>query len=108
MNNSAKPDDRTVEQIASNIFHVLPLLRKIIGTTMVMAATYMLQMFDLIYITTKGGPGSTTMNLPLMLYSVYKNENNYGYSNAIGVCIVIAGVVCMTLIKAMRVNEEDY
>ena len=52
---------------------------------------------------------STTMNLPLMLYSVYKNENNYGYSNAIGVCIVIAGVVCMTLInKAMRVNEEDY
>ena len=36
-------------------------------------------MFDLIYITTKGGPGSTTMNLPLMLYSVYKNENNYGY-----------------------------
>ena len=28
MNNTAKPDDRTVEQIASNIFHVLPLLRK--------------------------------------------------------------------------------
>lgn len=93
----------------TDIFVVLPLLKKIIGTTMVMAATYMLQMFDLIYITTKGGPGSATMNLPLMLYSVYKNENNYGYSNAIGVCIVIAGVVCMTLInKAMRVNEEDY
>ena len=37
---------------------------------------------------------------------VYKRQ---GYSNAIGVCIVIAGVVCMTLInKAMRVNEEDY
>lgn len=28
MSNTAKPDDRTVEQIASNIFHVLPLLRK--------------------------------------------------------------------------------
>lgn len=25
---NTKPDDRTVEQIASNIFHVLPLLRK--------------------------------------------------------------------------------
>lgn len=86
---------------------MLPLLRKIIGTTMVMAATYMLQMFDLIYITTKGGPGTATTNLPLMLYSVYKSENNYGYSNAIGVCIVIAGVVCMTLInKAMKVNRR--
>ena len=104
---AARVDGATSFQ--TDMFVVLPLLRKIIGTTMVMAATYMLQMFDLIYITTKGGPGSTTMNLPLMLYSVYKNENNYGYSNAIGVCIVIAGVVCMTLInKAMRVNEEDY
>ena len=28
MNDAAKVDDRTVEQIASNIFHVLPLLRK--------------------------------------------------------------------------------
>ena len=104
---AARVDGATSFQ--TDMFVVLPLLRKIIGTTMVMAATYMLQMFDLIYITTKGGPGSATMNLPLMLYSVYKNENNYGYSNAIGVCIVIAGVVCMTLInKAMRVNEEDY
>lgn len=104
---AARVDGATSFQ--TDMFVVLPLLRKIIGTTMVMAATYMLQMFDLIYITTKGGPGSTTMNLPLMLYSVYKNENNYGYSNAIGVCIVIAGVVCMTLInKAMRVNEEYY
>ena len=104
---AARVDGATSFQ--TDMFVVLPLLRKIIGTTMVLAATYMLQMFDLIYITTKGGPGSTTMNLPLMLYSVYKNENNYGYSNAIGVCIVVAGVVCMTLInKAMRVNEEDY
>ena len=89
---AARVDGATSFQ--TDMFVVLPLLRKIIGTTMVMAATYMLQMFDLIYITTKGGPGSATMNLPLMLYSVYKNENNYGYSNAIGVCIVIAGVVC--------------
>ncbi len=104
---AARVDGATSFQ--TDLFVVLPLLRKIIGTTMVMAATYMLQMFDLIYITTKGGPGTATMNLPLMLYSVYKTENNYGYSNAIGVCIVVAGVVCMTVInKLMKVNEEDY
>ncbi|MBQ8143490.1 MAG: sugar ABC transporter permease [Butyricicoccus sp.] len=95
--------------LQTDLFVVLPLLRKIIGTTMVMAATYMLKLFDLIYITTKGGPGNVTTNLPLLLYSVYKSENNYGYSNTIGVCIVIAGVVCMTLInKLMKVNEADY
>lgn len=104
---AARVDGATSFQ--TDLFVVLPLLRKIIGTTMVMAATYMLKLFDLIYITTKGGPGTATTNLPLMLYSVYKSENNYGYANTIGVCIVIAGVVCMTVInKLMKVNEEDY
>ncbi len=93
----------------TDLFIVLPLLRKIIGTTMVMAATYMLQMFDLIYITTNGGPGKATTNLPLLLYGVYKGENNYGYSNTIGVFIVVIGIVVMTVInKALRVNEDEY
>lgn len=93
----------------TDIFVVLPLLKKIIGTTMVMAATYMLQMFDLIYITTNGGPGRTTTNLPLLLYGVYKGENNYGYANTIGVVIVLLGIVFMTVInRALRVNKEDY
>jgi raffinose/stachyose/melibiose transport system permease protein len=51
----------------TDFFITLPLLKKAIGTTMVMAAAYMLQMFDLIYITTGGGPGKATSNLPLLL-----------------------------------------
>lgn len=104
---AARVDGATPFQ--TDLFVVLPLLKKIIGTTMVMAATYMLQMFDLIYITTNGGPGKTTTNLPLLLYGVYKGENNYGYANTIGVFIVIIGIVAMTVInKALKVNEEDY
>jgi raffinose/stachyose/melibiose transport system permease protein len=88
---------------------MLPLLKKIIGTTMVMAATYMLQMFDLIYITTNGGPGKMTTNLPLLLYGIYKSEYHYAYANTIGVCIIIVGAVAMTVInKALRVNQDEY
>lgn len=104
---AAKVDGATSFQM--DWYVVLPLLKKIIGTTMVMAATYMLQMFDLIYITTNGGPGKSTTNLPLLLYGVYKSENNYGYANAIGVIIVVVGIVVMTIInKALKVNDEDY
>lgn len=104
---AARVDGATPLQ--TDLFVVLPLLKKIIGTTMVMAATYMLQMFDLIYITTNGGPGKATTNLPLLLYGVYKGENNYGYANTIGVCIVLIGVAAMTVInKALRVNEEEF
>lgn len=88
---------------------VLPLLRKIIGTTMVMAAAYMLKLFDLIYITTNGGPGKATTNLALLLYGVYKSEHNYGYANTIGVVIIVLGAIFMVIInRALRVNEDDY
>lgn len=104
---AARVDGATNFQI--DLFIMLPLLKKIIGTTMVMAATYMLQMFDLIYITTNGGPGKTTTNLPLLLYGVFKSENNYGYANTIGVMIIVLGAVVMfTINKALKVNEEDY
>lgn len=92
-----------------DLFVMLPLLKKIIGTTMVMAATYMLQMFDLIYITTNGGPGKQTTNLPLLLYKVYSSENNYGYANTIGIVIIVLGIICMTVInRSLGVNKDDY
>lgn len=92
-----------------DVLIMLPLLRKIIGTTMVMAATYMLQMFDLIYITTNGGPGRATTNLPLLLYGTFMSENNYGYANTIGVMIIVLGTISMVIInKTLKVGQEDY
>ena len=86
---------------------VLPLVRRMIATTMIMAATYMLQMFDLIYLTTKGGPGTSTTNLPLLLYKTAMTENNYGYANTIGVVIIVLGLLFMNIInKTLKVNEE--
>jgi len=89
-----------------DLFVTLPLLRNIIGTTVIMAATYMLQMFDLIYLTTKGGPGDVTMNLPLYLYKTALLENNYGYANTIGALIIIIGIIAMVLItRLFRIGE---
>jgi len=87
---------------------ILPLVKRMIATTMIMASTYMLQMFDLIYLTTRGGPGVSTTNLPLLLYKTAMTENNYGYANAIGVIIILIGMLCMTLInKGFHTQEED-
>lgn len=92
-----------------DIYIMLPLIRKMIGTTVIMAATYMLQLFSLIYITTGGGPQTATTNLPLLLYQTAMKENNYGYANTIGVFIIIIGMISMILInKIFRMNESDY
>lgn len=86
---------------------VLPLVRHMLATTMIMAATYMLQMFDLIYLTTRGGPGVSTTNLPLMLYKTAMTENNYGYANTLGVVVIALGVLFMTLINKLLRTRED-
>ena len=72
---AARVDGATGFQL--DVFVMLPLVKKMIGTTVIMAASYMLQLFSLIYITTGGGPQSATTNLPLMLYQTAMKENNY-------------------------------
>lgn len=104
---AARVDGATNFQI--DVFVMFPLIKKMIGTTVIMAATYMLQLFSLIYITTGGGPETRTTNLPLLLYQTAMKENNYGYANTIGVFIIVIGVVSMALInKAFKMNESDY
>ena len=104
---AARVDGATSWQIDFMI--MFPLVRKMIGTTVIMAAAYMLQLFSMIYITTGGGPGVTTTNLPLYLYTTMKNRYDYGYANAIGVVIIIIGAISMVAIrKLFRMDEEDY
>jgi raffinose/stachyose/melibiose transport system permease protein len=102
---AARVDGATNFQI--DRFVMFPIVKRMIGTTVIMAATYMLQLFSMIYITTGGGPGKTTTNLPLYLYTTMK-ANNYGYANTIGVVIILIGAVTMVVInRIFRMNEED-
>lgn len=87
----------------------LPLVRTIIGTSVVLAATSMLREFELIYLTTNGGPGDITLNLPLYLYKTSMTDNNYGYANMMGVILIVAGVIVVYAINRLfRMNEADY
>ena len=102
---AAKVDGATGFQIDRLV--MFPLVKEMIGTTVIMAATYMLQMFSMIYITTGGGPGTATTNLPLYLYSNMK-ANNYGYASTIGVVIIIVGFITMKIInRIFGMNREE-
>ncbi|MCD7868332.1 MAG: sugar ABC transporter permease [Clostridiales bacterium] len=87
----------------------LPLLRTVLGTSVILAATSMLKEFELIYLTTNGGPGDTTINLPLYLYKTSMTDNNYGYANMMGVVLIVAGIVVVYGINRLfRMDEADY
>lgn len=102
---AARVDGATDFQIDIRI--VLPMMRNIIGTATVLAATSMLQKLDIIMMTTNGGPAGKTMNMPMYLYQTALTDNNYGLANAQGVVLIAIGLVVVGLIRGIyRMDKE--
>ena len=103
---AARIDGASQWQIDTMI--ILPLVRGSLGTSVIIAATSMLREFEMIFLTTSGGPGNLTLNLPLYLYKTALNENNYGYANMMGVFLIAFGVLVVYLInKLFKMDEMD-
>jgi raffinose/stachyose/melibiose transport system permease protein len=79
----------------------LPMLKNVIGTCVVLASVAMVSQFDIIYMTTRGGPGTATLNLPIYLYKTMNLENNYGKANAVGVVQIVIGVSLVFIIQRL-------
>lgn len=82
-------------------FITLPLMKNVVGTCVVLASVAMVSQFDIIYVTTKGGPGTATLNLPIYLYKTATLENNYGKANAVGVVQILVGLALVVLIQGL-------
>lgn len=85
----------------------IPLMRNIFGTCVTLASVAMVSQFDIIYMTTKGGPGNTTLNLPIYLYKAATLENNYGKANAVGVIQITIGLVLVLLIQRLFAARKE-
>ena len=104
---SAKIDG--ANEFQTSIFIVLPMLKNIIATSLILASTWALKSFEVVYLTTEGGPGYDTMNLPLLLYKKAMSEYSYGYANAIGVVIFMLGIFSIAAIsKVSKIGETHY
>jgi raffinose/stachyose/melibiose transport system permease protein len=87
----------------------LPMLRNIIATSLILASTGALKMFEVIYLTTNGGPGNQTMNLSLLLYKTAMSDNDYGYANAIGTVIFVLGIgIILFITKLSKLGQSHY
>jgi raffinose/stachyose/melibiose transport system permease protein len=104
---SAKVDGASGLQIDLHV--ILPLLKNIIGTCVILATTGVLTSFDMIFITTKGGPGNATMNLPIYLYETISLTNKVGLGNAIGVTQLILGILLVLLVtRVFKLGKSEY
>lgn len=93
-------------QFAINTKIILPMSRNVIGTCTILSATSMLQQLGILIMTTNGGPGNKTMNLPLLIFQTALRDNAFGLANAQGVSLIVLGVIAIGIInKIYRMNE---
>jgi len=86
----------------------LPLCRLSIGTSVIMAVTARISMFEAIMLTSRGGPGNDTASLPIILVRNLSN-NNFGMANATAVVMIVLGVaVLWSVRKLFRMEESVY
>lgn len=87
-------------------FIVLPLLRNIIGTVILVRLLVDIGMFDLVYILTAGGPNDATTTLALYAYRAYV-QGQWGYANAVGSVILLLGAsLIVTVRRVFRIGER--
>ncbi|MCL3863303.1 sugar ABC transporter permease [Actinotalea sp. K2] len=54
-----------------------------------------------VLLLTNGGPGTSSMNLAYMMYEAAFITNQLGYSQAIGVLLIVLGIAGMAIIRAL-------
>jgi len=85
----------------------LPLCHFSIGTSVLMAVTSRISMFEAIALTSRGGPGDDTMSLSLILVRSL-NDNNYGLANATGVIMFVLGILTLLAIRKLFGMDTSY
>ncbi|AUS97089.1 ABC transporter permease [Clostridium thermosuccinogenes] len=86
-------------EFKTNLYIVIPMLRNIMGTCVIVAGTSMVQKLDIIMMTTGGGPGNITMNLPVYIYKSALMDNNFGYANTLGVFLIGIGILFVLAVR---------
>ena len=82
-------------------FIVLPHLRRYMQLGILLGAIYVLSEFDSIAMTTQGGPGNATMNLPYLIYRTVFYSYDVGHAAAMGVVVVVLTFIFATYLIRM-------
>jgi polyol transport system permease protein len=72
---------------------VLPHLNRFIQLGALLGSVYIVQEFDSIYMTTQGGPGTSSTNLPFLIYQIAFAKKDVGEASALGVMVVVLTII---------------
>ena len=93
-------------EVAQFLHVTVPGLRREIFVVLIFTFIAALKVFDLVFVTTRGGPGHETLVASLYLYRSAFQQNLVGYGAAIAVVITVLVVVIALLLRRWQEAGE--
>ena len=100
---AAKVDGATRFQTMIRI--ILPCIKNTIATNTMLNTLSTLGVFGLIYMMTGGGPGTSTLTLPIFMYRQAFISQQLGYGTAISMILLVIGIVLSVFYTRIIKND---
>lgn len=86
------------------LWHItLPMIRRSIGTNLMLNTLQTLSVFGLIWAMTRGGPGNRSQTLPVFMYDQAFLKSLIGYGTAVALLLLLVGAVfSVVYLRLMR------
>ncbi|MFI6474414.1 carbohydrate ABC transporter permease [Streptomyces sp. NPDC050516] len=91
---------------ARRFWHItLPMIRRSIGTNLMLNTLQTLSVFGLIWAMTRGGPGDRSQTLPVFMYDQAFLKSLIGYGTAVALLLLLVGsLFSMVYLRLMKVD----
>ncbi len=83
----------------------IPMLRNAIIIVVLLTVTFTFKTFEIPFVMTAGGPGTSSMILPLMLYNRMV-ANRGALANTIGITMLFLGAIIVYMIRRLFARED--
>ena len=83
----------------------LPMIRRSIGTNLMLNTLQTLSVFGLIWTMTRGGPGNRSQTLPVFMYDQAFLKSLIGYGTAVALLLLLVGAL-FSVIYLRLLREE--
>jgi len=90
------------------LIHItIPSLRSEIGVAMITTIVAALRVFDLVYVTTRGGPGNSTLVAGIVIYRAAFLQNQTGYAAAMATVLMLIILAISLIIRHFQSRNEE-
>jgi multiple sugar transport system permease protein len=87
---------------------VLPLLRPVLAVAVIIRSIEAIKVFDVIFVLTKGGPGTSTETIAIYIYQLAFREFRMAYVSAVSlIALAIVIALAFPLVRSLKAVEQS-